>query len=166
MAYPDGFNYVSGPIPRRVWSDISSTATFRARNPVTLSDDRTIIEAASDSTAIYGIATNNAADSLPGVLTNKVLIEIPEPETIYATKVQTGVATSVYSVGQSYGIEKSGNFLRLDTDSQATAMCTVVGDQLGGPAVRSADSSVFVRFLADRLGVLSSAGSISVFAQD
>ncbi len=164
MAYLDGFNYVSGPV-RYQWSDVSSTATFRAFNPVTLSDDRTLIEAASDTTAIYGISMNDAANSLPGVLSGKALVQIPEPETIYATKIQTGVATSVVSIGQSYGIEKSINHMRLDTDSQATPMLTLVGDELGNQ-INSADSSVFVRWLGDRLGVFSSAASIDIFAQD
>ncbi len=117
MAYLDGFNYVRGPV-RYQWSNVSSTATFLAFNPVTLADDRTLIEAASDTTAIYGIAMNDAADSLPGIMTGKTLVQIPEPETVYATKIQTGVVASVISLGQSYGIEKSGDFQRLDTDSQ------------------------------------------------
>jgi hypothetical protein len=130
-----------------------------------LSDDRTLIEIASDATAFYGIAQSDAADSLPGIRSGQVLVEIPEPETVYKTLVQTGVATSVTSIGQSYAIEKSANHFRIDTDSQATAMVTIVGDQFGN-TVNSDDSSVMVRFLADRLGVFSSAGSISVFAQD
>ena len=163
MAYLDGFNYVRGPV-RYAWSDVSSTATFEALNPVTLSDDRTLIEATSDTTAIYGIAMNRAADSLPGVLTGKTLVQIPEPETIYATKIQTGVATSVISLGQSYGIEKNANHMRLDTDSQATTMVNIVGDDLGN-TINSVDSSVFVRWLGDRL-IQSSAASITIFAQD
>ncbi len=163
MAYLDGFNYVRGP-KRYQWSDVSSTATFLAFNPVTLSDDRTLIEATSDTTAIYGIAQNDAADSLPGVMTGKTLVQIPEPETVYATKIQTGVATSVVSLGQSYGIEKSGDFLRLDTDSQTTAMLNIVGDDQGN-TINSVDSSVFVRWLGDRL-IQSSAASITIFAQD
>ncbi len=163
MAYLDGFNYVRGPV-RYQWSDVSSTATFLAFNPVTLSDDRTLIEAASDTTAIYGIAMNDAANSLPGVLSGKALVQIPEPETVYATKIQTGVVASVISLGQSYGIEKSGDFLRLDTDSQATTMLNIVGDDQQN-TINSVDSSVFVRWLADRL-VQSSAASITIFAQD
>jgi len=163
MAYPPGFNYVSGPV-RYQWSTVSSTATFEARNPVTLSNDRTIIEVASDATAIYGIAVNRAADSLGGGLSGRVLIEIPEPETVYATLVQTGVATSATSIGEPYGIEKSGNHFRIDTDSQVTTFVQIVGDHLGN-TVRSDDSSVFVRFLADRLA-FSSSDSILIYAQD
>lgn len=163
MAYPDGFNYVSGPA-HYVWSTISSTATFKARNPVTLSDDRTLIEAASDSTAIFGIAQNDAANSLAG-RTGRTLVLIPTNETVFATKVQTGVATSATSIGQSYNIEKSGDYFRMDTDSQTTTMVTVVGDEYG-QTVRSEDSSVFVTFLGNRLGVYNSNASVSVFAQN
>ena len=164
MAYPNGFTYVRGPEPQRIWSTVSSGATFVERVPVTLHATRGCIEADSDSTAIYGISCNRAADSLPGIGAGKVLIEVPEPETVYAVKIQTGVAASAISLGQSYGIEKSGNYLRLDTDSQATPMLTIVGDEFGN-TINSDDSSVFVRWHADRLGIYSSAGSISIFAQ-
>lgn len=162
MAYADGFTYVSGPV-RYIESTVSSTATFRARNPVTLSDDRTVIEAASDTTAIWGIACNNAADSLAG-RSGKVLVEIPTEETIYAVKIQTNVAGSALSIGQGYGIEKSGNYLRLDPDSQATTMLMIVGDQYGN-TINSDDSSVYVRWYLNRL-ITSSDASITIFAQD
>lgn len=163
MAYPDGFSYVGGDF-EMVWSDVSSTATFVARNPVTLSDDRTLIEATSDVTAIFGVAQNDAAASLAG-RTGKVLVLVPTRDTVFATKIQTGVATSATSVGQAYNIEKSGDFLRLDTDSQTTPLCVIAGDQYG-TTVRSVDSSVFVKFLGNVLGAYGSNASISVFAQD
>ena len=97
MAYNNGFTYVRGKEPQKVWSTVSSTATFRARVAVTLSDDRTLIEAASDSTAIFGIACNDASASLPGIGAGRCWVEIPEPETVYATKIQTGVAASAIS---------------------------------------------------------------------
>jgi len=161
MAYPNGFNYVSGPL-RYVLSNVSSTATFKARNPVTLSDDRSLIEADSDATAIFGIAAHDAANS---VYAGKCLVEVPTQETVYATKVQTGVATSATSIGQSYGIEKSGNYLRVDTDSAATPFVTLVPRD-DGSTVDSADSSVFVTFLGNKLGVFGSDASISIFAQN
>lgn len=163
MAYPNGFTYVRGPEPQRVWSNVSSGATFVERVPVTLHATRNVIEADSDSTAIYGISCNRAADSFPGAA-GKVLIEIPYPETVYATKIQTGVAASAISLGQAYGIEKSGNYLRLDPDSQTTPMLVVVGDEFGN-TINSADSSVFVRWLSARLGIYSSEASTSIFAQ-
>lgn len=161
MGYPNGFSYVKGPV-MNVLSRLSSTCTVRARNPVTLSDDRSVIEAASDSTAIYGIAMHDAADSIrPGY----ILVEIPTPETVYASPIQTGVATSVYSVGQSFGIEKSGNYLRPDTDSSGSFMVTVVPRD-DFTTADSNDSSVWVHWLGDVLGVFSSNASVSIYAQD
>jgi len=165
MVFQDGWSYVKGPI-KFVWSDISSTATFVARNPVTLSDDRTVIEAASDTTAIFGIANNNAVDSLPGPsLSGKVLIEIPTDETVYAIKIGTGAATSEVSIGQSFEIEKSGNFLIGNEDSQGTNMVIVVPRD-DGSTLDSDDSTVFVTILGERIGVFGSHTSTTIFAQD
>ena len=158
MAYPNGFSYVKGPV-EFVLSTLSSTCTVRARNPVTVGGlGRTIIEAASTSTTIYGIAVHDAADSIyPG----KMLVEIPTPGTVYATKIQTGVATSLTSAGQAYGIEKSGNYLRLDADSAQTALIKIVprGDYT---TVDSTDSSVYVQFLGNALGVFHSNASVTL----
>ena len=161
MAYPNGFTYISGPV-KYVLSTLSSTCTVKARNPVTLSDDRSVIEAASDSTAIYGISAHDAANSIyPGM----ILIEIPEPETVYATKVQTGVAASELSVGQSHGIEKSGDYFRADVDSTQTNMLTIV--PRGNFATHdSADSSIFVHWNGDFLGVFSSNASVGIFDEN
>ena len=56
MAYQDGFTYVEGPMQIRL-STTSSTATFRARNPVALSlVGRAVVEVTtSDNTWIFGI---------------------------------------------------------------------------------------------------------------
>ena len=161
MAVQPGFTYVFGD-RRYAYSTVSSTATFRARNPVTFDARGFLIEAASDSSAIYGIACNNAADSLAG-LPGKTLVEIPEPETIYLTTVQTGAATSLFSVGRAFAIEKSGNYFRLDSDSAATAYLVIAGDQYGNQ-VNSDDSSVQVRWLAERL-LMSSGASVPNFAE-
>lgn len=161
MAYQPGFTYVKGPVSY-VRSTLSSTCTVRRGNPVTLSDDRTIIEAASDTTAIFGISAHDAADS---IYPNQMLVEIPTAETVYATLVQTGAATSLYSVGQSYGIEKAANHFRLDTDSQATVFLTIVPRD-NFATVDSADSSVWVHWLGNVLGVFGSNASVNIFAQD
>ena len=161
MAYPNGFTYVSGPV-KYVLSTLSSTCTVRGRNPVTLSDDRTVIEAASDTSYIYGIAVHDAADSIvPG----RILVEIPTAETVYASVIQTGVATSVTSVGQAFGLEKSGNYLRPDTDSAVSFMLAVV-PRGNYATVDSADSSIFVSWLGNVLGVFGSNASVLAFAQD
>ena len=166
MTALDGFHLERGEVADRIWSTVSSTATFLAGNPVALSDDGSVIEATSDVTEIYGIALNDAADSFAGAWPNQVLVELPLPSSQYRTKVQTGVAASATSVGQGYGLEKSGNYLRVDTDSQATPHVKLMPGPLGTNPVRSDDSSVLVAFLAHSLGVLPSASSSGPMAQD
>ena len=157
MAYPDGFTYVSGPYDLRRFQ-VASTATFKARNPVSLGAARTVIEATAINGSFIGIAQNDAANSIYG---NEILVLVPTEQTVFATKVQTGVATSATSAGFAYAIEKSGDYLRLDSDSQATAKVIIVarGD---GTTVASADSSVFVQFLKDLETPFASNQSISV----
>src|SRR5574341_1560486 len=159
-----GFEYRSGPFECYL-STISSTATFRAGNPLTLSDDRTLIEAASDTTAVVGIALSNAADSLGGSLAGKALVLKLLPGMVFETTVQTGVASSALSTAQSYGIEKSGNFLRIDPDSQATVLVSIVGYP-DGTTVDSTNSSVMVQFLQNVVGLFASNASVNIFAQD
>ena len=163
MAYPLGFTYVSGDV-ERVWSDVSSTATFLRGMVVTLSNDHTVIAAASDTTTIYGVAENDAANSLAGA-SGKALILVPNRDTIFASQVQTGVATSATSQGMSYNLEQAGNYLRVDTDSRTTPLVQIVGDQYGN-TVRSVDSSVFVKFLGNVIGIYGSNASVRIFAQD
>ena len=160
MGYQDGFTYVSGPAPKVILSTVSSVCTGRARNPVTLDARGFVIDVASDATAIFGILQHNAADSL----VNKCYIEMPTQYTVYATKVQTGAATSIFSYGRGYAIEKSGNHFRLDTDSQLTPMLSLIPRD-NGAMVDSDDSSVWVTWFADVLGVWGSTSSISIFAQ-
>lgn len=161
MGYQPGFTYVKGPV-KYVLSTLSSTCTAVKGVPVTLSDDRTLIEAASDSTAIYGILAHNAADS---IYNGRVLVEIPTPETVYANVIATNVAASALSVGQTWGITKSGNYLRMNPASDTTRMLTIVPrDDFS--THDSNDSSVFCSWLGNVLGVFSSNASVNVFAQD
>jgi hypothetical protein len=163
MVFQDGWSYVKGPI-KYVWSTTSSTATFVARNPVTLSDDRTLIEAASDSTAIFGIAAHDAANSIPAALSGLCLVEVPTSDTVYAIKIGTGAATSEVSIGQSIDIEKSGDFIIGNEDSQASPYVTIVPRD-DGSTLDSDDSTVFVNILGNRIGVMGSHSSITIFAQ-
>ena len=155
MAYALGFTYISGPYEIRRFNN-TSTATYKGRNPVMLSGARTLIEQ-SVSTAPYtvGIAMNDSANSVYGT---EMLVLIPNQQTVFATQVQTGVAASALSAGFSYNLEKAGDYFRVDTDSQATPRVTIVprGD---GTTINSADSSVFVQFLANALYPFSSVQS-------
>jgi hypothetical protein len=162
MGYQNGFTYVSGPMPKVVLSTISSVCTSKGRNPVTLDARGYVIEATSDTTAIYGIIQHNAVDSLyPG----KCSVEMPDQRTVYAVKVQTGVAASLFTIGRSYNIEKSGDHMRLDTDSQTTPLITL-SPRDNGAVIDSTDSSVFVTFLGNALGVWGSNASVNVFNQN
>lgn len=159
MAYLDGFTYVEGPYSIR-FSTTSSNATFRGRNPVGYeAESRTLIEATSDMTTIYGIALADAADSLPGALTGKMPVMVPTDQTVFATKVQTGVVASALTIGQAFDIEKSGNFLRLDTDSISSAKLVLIERGTSASAVDSADSSVHVQFLREAIGPFGSHAS-------
>ncbi len=162
MAYPDGFSYVEGPYNIR-WSTASSVATFRIRNPVVMEDvARTLNEADSGSTAIYGIALANAADSIGGPLAGKIPVLVPTEQTVFATKVQTGVAAAVLELGTTFDIEKSGNFFRIDSDNNSTTSSRVVLVERGtsGSALDSADSSVHVQFLKDSIFPFGSNASL------
>jgi len=142
VAYPDGFTYISGPYDLRRFQ-VLSTATFKARAPVSLGGARTIQESTASNLYIAGIAMNDAANSVYG---SEILVMIPNEQTVFATICDTGLAASALSAGFSYNFKKSGNNFRLDTASQATARVTIVprGD---GTTLDSTDSSVYVQFL-------------------
>ena len=148
-----GFRPVRGNWEIREF-DTTSTATFRIWAPVTFGGARTLIEATSATTAIIGVATSASVDSFPAGV---VQVAIPRDRSAVArSAIQTGVATSATSLGQAYNIEKSGNNLRIDTDSQASARVEIVG------AVSSADSEVDVVFLTNFIG-MPSYSSISIY---
>lgn len=151
MAYPDGFTYVSGPYDLRRFV-VASTATFVARNPVTISGARTIIESNTTRFYIAGIAQNDAANSIYG---SEILVHVPTEQTVYAVKVPTGVAASALSAGFAYNIAKSNNYFRVDTSSQASA-CVMIVPRGDGSTINSADSTVYVQFLKDFLGPYAS----------
>lgn len=160
MAYPDGFTYVEGPYNIR-WSTVSSVATFRIRNPVVMEDvARTLNEVDSGSTGIYGIALSNAADSIGGPLAGKIPVMVPTEQTVFATKVQTGVAASGLEIGETFDIEKSGNFYRVDTDSKSSARVVLVERGTSGAAIDSADSSVHIQFLKNAIYPFGSNASL------
>jgi hypothetical protein len=161
MAVLSGFQYVSGPM-RMVLSTVSSTATFKAFNPVTLSDDRTLIEADSDTTAVMGIAQQDAANS---IYAGKCLVLVPENTTVFESKITTTAVASEISMGQSVNIEKFGDYLWPDEDSQSTPMVTIVPRD-DGSTLDSTNSSIRVVFLGDKIGVFGSNASVSIFAQN
>lgn len=160
MAYPDGFSYVEGPYNIR-WSVVSSVATFRIRNPVVMEDvARTLNEVDSGSTAIYGIAMANAADSVGGPLAGLCPVMVPTEQTVFAVKVQTGVTAANMQIGEVFNIEKSGNFFRVDTDSKVSARVVLIERGTSGVAFDSADSTVHCQFLRDAIFPFGSNASL------
>ena len=141
--------------------DTASAATFGKGCPVTFNTARTLQEMTTGSPAILGIAMHRSVDSFPS---GKVLVAIPQDNSAVATcDVQTGVVVSALSIYQSYTIEKSGNTLRLDTDSQASAFLQIVGPTLNGTldsAQISATSRVEVVILRGILAIPSASSGL------
>lgn len=164
MAIQDGWHYVKGPIYGMIWSDVSSTATFKAFNPVSLGLGHAVEETlTSDYTAIFGIAQNNAADSLPGIGAGKTLVLVPTPQTVFSIKVDTDAPASELSAGQAFDIEKRGNYIEGDEDSATTPFVVVVPRD-DWSTIDSTDSSVYVNILGNRIGPIGSnaSGAINV----
>lgn len=130
--------------------DTASVATFGKGALVAFNTARTLQEATIGSEKIIGIALHRSVDSFPA---GKVLVAIPMDNSAVATcDVQTGVASSLLSIGQSYSFEKSGNTLRLDTDSNTSSYLEIVGS----PDISSL-SRVEVVFLRGIIGIPSTA---------
>lgn len=162
VQYQAGFVLIQGPRDT-FYSTVSSTATFLKGVPVTYSDDRTLIEAASDSTAIVGVAMHDAADTLPGAYAGKCLVQKVLPNQTWKATAATGLATSATSVGQTYGLDKSGNYLLVS--STGTRHVVIVPRDDGATTVDSADSSIYVQFLQDVVSPHASTASVNVFAE-
>ena len=165
MAIQNGWHYVKGPIYGMIWSDVSSTATFKAFNPVCIGSKGYAVAEALDSdvTAIYGIAQNDAADSLPGIGAGKTLVLVPTEKTVFSIKVGTGAPASELSVGQAFDIEKSGNYIIGNEDSATTPFVVIVPRD-DWSTIDSTDSSVYVNILGNRIGPIGSnaSGAINV----
>lgn len=168
MAFLPGFNYLQGKYELR-WSAASSSQTIHRGNVVTLDARRFVALAASDSTAIYGIAQADSDQSLSNAPSGFLPILVPYPDTVFAAPVQTGVAVSATSIGQSYNIEgylANGDLHhRVDTDSAATAMVTLVANGFQQNAAASDESFVYCVFNTDVIGVFRSDTSTNIFAQ-
>lgn len=153
MALINGFQYVQGPY-KTFLSTISSTATFKAFNPVAYGLGRTLVEATSADTVIVGIAQHDAANS---IYAGKCLVLAVFPETVFATKTRTNIAASNLSAGIAMDITKSGNYI-MPADSRATAAVIIVPRQ-DGSTIDSTDSSIWVQFLTAKMGPYASSTS-------
>lgn len=133
--------------------DSTSTATFGKGSPVAFGGVMTLVEAAVGSPSIIGIALSRSVDSFPA---GKVQVAVPQDRSaVFEADIETDVAASTLSVGLCYSIEKSGNTMRIDVDSQASAFVQIVGS----PNV-SAKSRVEAVFLTDILTRPSESSSL------
>jgi hypothetical protein len=161
--YPNGFSLLKGP-RETFMSVISSTATFVKGQPLTYSDDRTLLEAVSDTTAVVGVAMHDAADTLPGPYAGVALVQKVLPGQTWVCQAGNPHVTSGLSAGQTLGLEKSGNYSV--ASSTGTRHVVIVPRDDGSTTVDSADSSIFVEFLGDVRGLHASNASVNIFAQD
>ena len=161
MAYPPGFNYVYGPYRTQLY-EVTSADTFAKRNPVVVTGAGTISQFSAVATSIAGIALSDSSQSISVGGRNLVPVLIPEEGTIFASKIQTGVAASSLTAMQAYNIELNTEHFRLDPDSTVTKIVQLVPRQSGSANADSADSSVWCRFLPNFLGEWSSGGTVIV----
>lgn len=166
MAYVDGFTYIQGPFQIRK-STLSVGQTFKRGTPVTLSDDRTVIEVASDTSFVFGIAMHDAADSIGGPTQGTVAeIGVPTMETVFAVKVTGGVAASALSVGEALSMATASDAFRFVGARSAGSEHVVIVPRADGTTIDSDDSSVYVQFIGNVLGVFGSNTSVTGWAQD
>ena len=161
--YPDGFSIVKGP-RETFMSVISSTATFKKGVPLTYTDDRTLIMADSDSTAIVGVSAHDAADTLGGAYQGVALVEKILPNQTWVCQAGTPHVTSGLSAGETLGLVKSGNYSV--ASSTGTRHVVIVPRDDGTTTVDSADSSLWVQFLQDVISPHASNASVLVFGQN
>ena len=150
MAYPVGFNYVSGPFTLRMFP-VSSTLTFAKRNPVSIGGDGTISQFSAVATSIVGIAMSDSSQSESINGKNCVLVGIPEESTVFAVKVQAGVASSALTAFQRFNIEIATDHYRVDTDSTVTTLVQLVPRGDGSSDALSTDSTVNVQLLLGKI---------------
>ena len=144
---------------RTVAFNTASAATFGKGALVALNTARDLQEATVGSEKILGIALSRSVDSFPS---GCVLVAIPgDNSAVFDAAIETDVVASALSFGQSYTFEKSGNTLRIDVDSQASAYVEIVGPLTASGALDttriSSNSRVEAVFLQGIYGYASAA---------
>ena len=108
----------------------ASAATFGQGALVAFNTARDLQEATVGSEKLLGIAMHSSVNSFPA---GKVLVAMPQDNSAVCTAaIETDVVASAISIGQCYTFEKSGNTLRIDVDSQASAYFELIGPMLNG----------------------------------
>lgn len=145
---PLGFVLGTGPWEIRQFNT-NSAATFLKGSLVELNGARDVVEYASTSSSVLGIAMHASVDSLPA---GKVLVAIPKPGCTAICDVAPGVVGSVASVGQAQGIGKRGNYMSFLTDVNASVWSRIV--TVVGP-MDSASSRIEVAFTQNHAEIYS-----------
>ena len=146
MAYPPGFNYVSGGFTLRRFP-VSSTLTFVKRNPVSIGANGVVSQFSEPAVSIAGIAMSDSSESESVAGVNTVLVGIPCEDTVFAVKVQTGVATSALTAYNAFNLELATEHWRVDTDSTVTKWVQLVPRGDGTVDALSVDSTVNVQLM-------------------
>lgn len=147
-----GFVLGSGPWEQRLFNT-ASAATFLKGSLVELDGARNVVEYASTSSSVLGIALHASVDSLPA---GKVLVAIPKPGCTAIADVAPGIAASAISIGHAMGVGKRGNYMSYVTTDAASVwskVVTVVG------TLNSTNSTVEVAFIQNIAEVYSTSSA-------
>lgn len=137
-----GFREARGDWEYRLY-DLTATSNLSQGTAVALAGARTVSEYSGGQAGLLGFLKHPSQNSIPA---GKVIVAIPKPGCTAWADVPTGVAASALSLGQSYGIYKSGGVCSFITDaaySDDSRVVNIVG------ALRSDASQIEVSFLID-----------------
>lgn len=120
--------------------DVTAASNISQGTAVGLAGARTVSEYSGGQAGLLGFLKHASIDSLPA---GKVIVAIPTPGCTAFCDVPTGIGASTISVGETFGITKSGgvtSFITTAAYSAASRVVTVVGP------IRTADSRIEVSF--------------------
>jgi len=117
MAANMGLVPARGPWEYR-YCTTASAATFLKGAVLSLNPARTLREYASTHSSAFGIAMHDSTNSLPP---GKVLVAIPAPGCTAYGDIETNVAASALSRGQTGVLAKSGNYSVVSTTGLANS---------------------------------------------
>ena len=101
----------------------NSAATFLKGSLVELNGARDVIEYASASSSVLGVAMQDSANSTPP---GKVNVGIPTPGCTAYADVAPGMVASAISVGEALGVGKRGNYMSFVTSHSASIFSRIV----------------------------------------
>lgn len=119
---PLGFIPGSGPWEQREFTT-NSAATFVKGALVELNGARDLVEYASTSSSVLGIALSRSIDSIP---LGKVSVAIPRPGCTAWADIAPGLTSSDLSAGVALGVGKRANHMSFVTTHAASVWSRVV----------------------------------------